>query len=177
MVQPDWQSLLPRHALTGQEPAIPTGYVVALLTGHTGELAAVQLLGDRRGFRAWNLQGPKSAVALKANNPDGGDARDKAAETAQEDDHLLRLTPADTHIQAQPSADIWSLGASLFWCWTGHRPVAYDDDLDRLQKLAVIARAPPPRCPTSGRGRSPSSRTPSPRAWHPTPPTGPPRRS
>ncbi|MEV6939535.1 acyltransferase domain-containing protein, partial [Streptomyces sp. NPDC051132] len=48
--------------------------------------------------------------------------------------------PADTHIQAQPPADIWSLGASLFWCWTGHRPVPYADDLDRPGKLAVIAR-------------------------------------
>ncbi|MEU2963100.1 protein kinase family protein [Streptomyces albidoflavus] len=26
------------------------------------------------------------------------------------------------------------------WCWTGQRPVAYDDDLDRLEKLAAIAR-------------------------------------
>lgn len=49
-------------------------------------------------------------------------------------------TPANTHIQAQPPGDIWSLGASLFWCWTGQRPVAYDDDLDRLEKLAVITR-------------------------------------
>ncbi|MEU5812066.1 hypothetical protein [Streptomyces sp. NPDC047718] len=41
---------------------------------------------------------------------------------------------------------MWSLGASLFWCWTGHRPVPYDDSLVRLNKLAVIARgrtAPP----------------------------------
>ncbi|GAB7028556.1 hypothetical protein JCM4914_00170 [Streptomyces platensis subsp. malvinus] len=38
------------------------------------------------------------------------------------------------------AADIWSLGASLIWCWTGHRPVAYDDATDRLEKLAVIAK-------------------------------------
>lgn len=56
------------------------------------------------------------------------------------DRHRDPLHPADTHIQAQPAADIWSLGASLFWCWTGQRPVAYDDDLDRLEKLAAIAR-------------------------------------
>jgi serine/threonine protein kinase len=251
----------------GQAPA-PPGEAVALLTGHTGEPITIQLLSDRRGSRAWKLQGPKSVVALKANDPDGDDARDKAAEMAQEDDHLRQLTaagalspdyrvsagtwdggrwlavnwidgvplwralalargpegdrapvrpwltgiartwtehlalmhaagwahadvqptntlvtpgghaavidyalacgpgyerripyrgalthttapelatailstPADTHIPAQPPADIWSLGASLLWCWTGHRPVRYDDDLDRLQKLAVIAR-------------------------------------
>ncbi|MFI7097714.1 hypothetical protein [Streptomyces lydicus] len=40
----------------------------------------------------------------------------------------------------QPAADIWSLGASLFWCRTGHRPVAYDDTTERLEKLAVIAK-------------------------------------
>ncbi|MEV4191025.1 hypothetical protein [Streptomyces toxytricini] len=49
-------------------------------------------------------------------------------------------TPSDTHIQAQPAADVWSLDASLFWCWTGHRPVPYDDSIDRLDKLAVIAQ-------------------------------------
>ncbi|MFJ3164378.1 protein kinase domain-containing protein [Streptomyces kanasensis] len=251
----------------GTIPA-PPGEAVALLTGHTGEPTAIQLLSDRRGSRAWKFQGPKGAVALKANNPDGEDARDKAAEMAQEDDHLGRLTaagalspdyrvsagtwdggrwlavnwihgaplwrafalargpegdratvrpwltgiarswterlarmhaadwahadvqptntlvtndgraavidyalacgpggsrpvpyrgalthttapelatqildtPADTHIQAQPPADIWSLGASLFWCWTGQRPVTYDDDLDRPGKLAAIAK-------------------------------------
>ncbi|MFJ2025578.1 hypothetical protein ACIODW_17500 [Streptomyces sp. NPDC087897] len=251
----------------GQAPAPPCE-AVALLAGHTGEPVAFQVLTDRRGSRAWKIQGPEGTVALKANNPDGGDFHGKAAEMAQEDDHLLHLTavgalspdyrvgsgtwcggrwlavnwiegmplwravagarsrggdcapvrlrlagiartwtdhlalmhtagwshadvqptntlvthdghaavidyalacgpgggrrvpyrgalthttapelaaeilhtPADTHIQAQPSADIWSLGASLFWCWTGLRPVAYDGDLDRLEKLAAIAR-------------------------------------
>ncbi|MFI5867431.1 protein kinase [Streptomyces sp. NPDC051546] len=251
----------------GQAPA-PPGEAIALLTGHTGEPTTIQLLSDRRGSRAWKIQGPKGAVAVKANTPDGDNARDKAAEMAQEDEHLLHLTdagaispdyrvsagtwesgrwlavnwidgaplwralalargpegdrasvrpwltgiartwtehlarlhsagwahadvqptntlvtraghaevidyalacgpangrrvpyrgalthttapeiatailttPADTHIQAQPAADIWSLGASLFWCWTGHHPVPYDEDLDRLDKLAAIAK-------------------------------------
>ncbi|MGI5451433.1 protein kinase domain-containing protein [Streptomyces sp. CA-243310] len=253
----------------GPTPA-PPGEAVALLTAHTGEPTAIQLLSDRRGSRAWKIQGPKGAVALKANNPDSDSdhARDKAAEMAQEDNHLLRLTtagaldpdyrvsagtwdggrwlavnwiagaplwrtlalargpegdrtsvrpwltgiartfterlarlhaadwthadvqptntlvtndghaqiidyalacgpgdnrhlpyrgalthttapeiatailntPTDTHIPAQPAADIWSLGATLFWCWTGHRPVPYDDDLDRPDKLAAIAK-------------------------------------
>ncbi|MEU8686438.1 protein kinase [Streptomyces sp. NPDC048611] len=251
----------------GQAPS-PPSEAVALLTGQTGEPTAIQLLSDRRGSRAWKIQGSKGTVALKANNPDGDDARDKAAEMAQEDNHLLRLTaagalspdyrvsagaweggrwlavnwidgeplwraltlargpegdrtavrpwlaeiartwtehlarmhatgwahadvqptntlvthngqaavidyalacgpgadrrvpyrgalthttapeiasailatPTDTHIHAQPAADIWSLGASLFWCWTGHRPVPYDDTTDRLEKLATIAK-------------------------------------
>ncbi|MFJ2825865.1 hypothetical protein ACIO7M_32860 [Streptomyces toxytricini] len=33
-------------------------------------------------------------MALKANSPDEATARDKAAEMAQEDEHLLRLTAA-----------------------------------------------------------------------------------
>lgn len=60
--------------------------------------------------------------------------------TAPELATAILATPADSHVQAQPAADIWSLGASLFWCWTGQRPVTYDDDLDRLEKLAVIAQ-------------------------------------
>ncbi|MGR8007505.1 protein kinase domain-containing protein [Streptomyces hypolithicus] len=246
----------------------PPGEAVDVLTGHIGEPTSIQLLSDRRGSRAWKLQGPRGAVALKANDPDSDNARDKATEMAQEDEHLLRLTsagalnadyrldagtfgggrwlavkwidgaplwralalargpegdrasvrpwllgiartwaehlapmhtagwthadvqptntlvtndgrtividyalacgpdgpprlpyrgalthttapeiaaalldtPADTHVQAQPAADIWSLGASLFWSWTGHRPVAYDDATDRLEKLAAIAK-------------------------------------
>ncbi|MFD5067596.1 hypothetical protein ACFWNC_06565 [Streptomyces sp. NPDC058369] len=251
----------------GQEPP-PPAEAVALLTGHTGEPATVRLLSDRRGSRVWKVQGLKGAAAVKANTPDGDNAHEKAAEMAQEDDHLLRLTaagaispdyrvgagtweggrwlavnwidgaplwqalaparspegdraaarpwltgiarswtqhlarmhtagwahadvqptntlitndgqaavidyalacgpdghrlvpyrgalthttapeiatqilatPDDTHIQAQPAADIWSLGASLFWCWTGTRPIRYDDDLDRPEKLAAIAK-------------------------------------
>ncbi|WP_328786964.1 protein kinase domain-containing protein [Streptomyces sp. NBC_00273] len=59
--------------------------------------------------------------------------------TAPEIAAAVLATAADIHVQAQPAADVWSLGASLFWCWTGHRPVPYDDSLDRLDKLAVIA--------------------------------------
>ncbi len=226
-------------------------------------------MSDRRGSRAWKIAGPHGVVALKANNPDDDTARDKAAEVAQEDEHLVRLTDtgvlsrcyrvdagtweggrwlavrwidgipvwrafaaargpegghpsvrpwilgiartwaerlaqlhaagwahadvqpsntlitkagaaavvdyalacgpddrprlpyrgalthttapeiadallstaADTHIQVEPSADVWGLGASLFWCWTGHRPVAYEGDTPREDKLKAIAKA------------------------------------
>ncbi|MCG7523553.1 hypothetical protein MHW47_03710 [Streptomyces sp. OfavH-34-F] len=241
------------------------------LRDHMGAPRAVRLLSDRRGSRAWKVEGPGGAVVLKANSPDGdpdgGTARDKATEMAQEDEHLVRLTGAgalapgyrvdagawedgrwlavrwvdgapvwrafalargpegdrpsvrpwllgvartwaghlarmhaagwahadvqptntlitdsgsavlidyalacgpgggprlpyrgalthttapeiaqavlstasDTHIRAEPPADIWGLGASLFWCWTGHRPFAYADDAPRGEKLRTIA--------------------------------------
>ncbi|MFJ6669077.1 hypothetical protein [Streptomyces sp. NPDC091383] len=48
----------------GHAPALP-GEAVALLTGHTGEPAAIQVLSDRRGSRAWKLQGLKRAAALR----------------------------------------------------------------------------------------------------------------
>ncbi|MFF0437483.1 protein kinase [Streptomyces sp. NPDC004327] len=245
----------------------PPGEALTRLTEQLGDPLTASLLSDRRGSRAWKIQGTRGAVALKANSPDEATARDKAAEIAQEDEHLLRLTearalrpdyridagpwdggrwlavgwvdgvplwralalargpegdrpsvrprlqqiartwaehltginaagwahadvqptntlitpggraevidyalacgpdtdrrlpyrgalthttapeiaaavlatPAGTHVHAQPAADVWSLGASLFWCWTGHRPVPYDDHLDRQDKLAVIA--------------------------------------
>ncbi|WP_052869179.1 protein kinase domain-containing protein [Streptomyces niger] len=62
--------------------------------------------------------------------------------TAPEIAAAILNTPADTHIQAAPPADIWSLGATLYWCWTGQRPVSYADDLDRFEKLRLIATGP-----------------------------------
>ncbi|MER8047110.1 hypothetical protein [Streptomyces sp. NPDC094032] len=245
----------------------PPGEALDCLKAHIGEPFTTRLLSDRRGSRAWKIEGPEGTVALKANTPDDDTARDKAAETAQEDDHLVRLTDvgalsrgyrvgagaweggrwlavrwidgapvwrafapargpqddrpsvrpwllgvawtwaerlgqmhaagwahadvqptntlitdegaaavidyalacgpgdgrrlpyrgalthttapeiavailsttADTHIQAEPPADIWGLGASLFWCWTGHRPVAYADATPHEDKLKAIA--------------------------------------
>ncbi|MGV9342389.1 protein kinase domain-containing protein [Streptomyces sp. NPDC003688] len=225
-----------------------------------------ELLSDRRGSRAWKIATAAGRIALKANAPYADEARDKAAELAQEDRHLLRLaeagaldagyradaglwsggrwlavrwidgvpvwraferartpdgdqpavrsrlmtaartwaaglarlhaadwahadvqptntlitgegaaevidfalscgpdtsdrlpyrgaithttapeiadailsTPDDTHVQATPEADMWGLGASLFWCWTGQRPVAYADGTPRRKKLRAI---------------------------------------
>ncbi|MEU2228512.1 GNAT family N-acetyltransferase [Streptomyces sp. NPDC018347] len=79
--------------------------------------------------------------------------------TAPEIATAILSTPADTHIPAQPPAHIWSLGASLFWCWTGHRPVPYADSLNQLEKPAAIT----PPASTSGppSGTPPASRSPS----------------
>lgn len=55
-------------------------------------------------------------------------------------DRLLSTAP-DTHVQAEWPADIGGLGASLFWCWTGNRPFAYEDDTPREEMLKVIAKA------------------------------------
>ncbi|WP_432096383.1 protein kinase domain-containing protein [Streptomyces sp. bgisy100] len=60
--------------------------------------------------------------------------------TAPEVADAILSTSEDTHIRVQPPADIWGLGASLFWCWTGRRPVAYRDDADRRDKLQSIAQ-------------------------------------
>ncbi|MGV9790432.1 protein kinase domain-containing protein [Streptomyces sp. NPDC003435] len=58
--------------------------------------------------------------------------------TAPEIADAILSTPDDTHVQATPEADIWALGASLFWCWTGQRPVAYEDGAPRREKLGEI---------------------------------------
>ncbi|MEU7024381.1 hypothetical protein ABZ990_27550 [Streptomyces sp. NPDC046203] len=245
----------------------PPSEALSLLQNHVGRPCTARLLSDRRGSRAWKVSGPRGAAAVKANNPDDESARDKAAEIAQEDDHVTRLiatgalgpgyridagtwtrgrwlavrwidgtplwrtlalargpegdrpavrpwllriartwadslarmhaagwahadiqpmntlvrdgraelvdyalacgpddvprlpyrgalthttapeiaaavlaTPTDTHIQARPPADVWGLGASLFWCWTGYTPVAYEDDVARSEKLRAIAK-------------------------------------
>lgn len=77
----------------GQTPS-PPGEVIDLITGQAGGPTQAQFLSDRRGSRAWKIQGPRGTVALKANNHDSDGARDKAAEMAREDDHFLRLTAA-----------------------------------------------------------------------------------
>jgi hypothetical protein len=59
--------------------------------------------------------------------------------TAPEIADALLTTSAGTHVQVRPPADVWGLGASLFWCWTGHRPVPYADDAPRPDKLRAIA--------------------------------------
>lgn len=59
--------------------------------------------------------------------------------TAPEIAAALLATPADVHVQARPPADVWGVGASLFWCWTGRRPVLYADDAPRADKLRAIA--------------------------------------
>ncbi|MEV0845414.1 hypothetical protein AB0J21_05905 [Streptomyces sp. NPDC049954] len=60
--------------------------------------------------------------------------------TAPETAAALLGTPPDTHIQAEPPSDIWSLGASLYWCWTGQRPVIYSPEADREDMLRLIAQ-------------------------------------
>ncbi|WP_175408686.1 protein kinase [Streptomyces sp. TRM64462] len=245
----------------------PPREAVDLLAERIGSPVAADLFSDRRGSRTWKVHGPRGAVALKANSPESDDARDKAAEMAQEDRHLLSLIEAgalssgyrvgagaweggrwlavrwidgvplwrafalargpegdrpsvrpwllgiartwaqhlarlhaadwahadvqptntlvtndgraavidyalscgpaedpipyrgaithttapeiadailstsdETHVRARPPADVWGLGASLFWCWTGQRPVPYEDAVDRAAKLRAIAQ-------------------------------------
>jgi serine/threonine protein kinase len=231
-----------------------------------GQPLTAELQSDRRGSRAWRITGHGVRLALKANTPDAGEGRDKAAELAQEDTTLAALTkvgaidpryrvaagpweggrwlavhwidgtpvyraftairgtegdrrtarpwlhgvtqtwaqrlaalhaavwahadvqptntlvtsaratevidyalacgptttprlpyrgalthtaapeiadalttPDDVHVQATPPADIWGLGASLYWCWTAQRPVTYEDQAARAGKLRAIA--------------------------------------
>lgn len=59
--------------------------------------------------------------------------------TAPEVAGAILSTPDDTHVQVRPAADIWGLGASLFWCWTGHRPVPYPDDAPLTDKFRAVA--------------------------------------
>ncbi|MEV5874271.1 hypothetical protein AB0L75_08580 [Streptomyces sp. NPDC052101] len=53
----------------------------------------------------------------------------------------LRSTDERVHVPPTPQADVWALGASLFWCWTGQRPGAYPQDMPREGKLSVLAGA------------------------------------
>ncbi|MFF4038619.1 protein kinase [Streptomyces sp. NPDC001816] len=58
--------------------------------------------------------------------------------TAPEVADAILSTDDNTHVQALAPADIWGLGASLFWAWTGQRPISYDNAEDRSDKLRAI---------------------------------------
>ncbi|MBF9069086.1 protein kinase domain-containing protein [Streptacidiphilus fuscans] len=60
--------------------------------------------------------------------------------TAPEIAEALLSTHDDVHVQAESPADVWGLGASLYWCWTAQRPIAYADDVARVDKLRAIAK-------------------------------------
>ncbi|MFI1967301.1 protein kinase [Streptomyces pathocidini] len=60
--------------------------------------------------------------------------------TAPEIASALLNTAETVHVPATAAADVWALGATLFWCWTGHRPVPYGEpDGPRAGKLRDIA--------------------------------------
>ncbi|MGW4725338.1 protein kinase domain-containing protein [Streptomyces sp. NPDC004291] len=60
--------------------------------------------------------------------------------TAPEVARAILATADDVHVQAGPPADVWGLGASLQWCWTGRRPVSYGNDTPRAAKLSSISK-------------------------------------
>ncbi|MBA9005939.1 protein kinase domain-containing protein [Thermomonospora cellulosilytica] len=52
------------------------------------------------------------------------------------------ILTSDDHVATTPQADIWSLGASLWWSWTRTTPIAYTDPAARRpQLLADVAAA------------------------------------
>ncbi|KOU46996.1 hypothetical protein ADK56_27530 [Streptomyces sp. MMG1522] len=120
----------------GQAPAPPCE-AVALLAGHTGTPVAIQALTDRRGSRVWRLRGPEGTVALKANDPGGG-PHDKAAEMAQEDDHLLHLTAVGVlSPDCRVGAGAWGGGRWLAVNWIDGAP---------LWRAVAVARGPRGDC-------------------------------
>lgn len=70
----------------------------------------------------------------------GGLAHTTAPEIAK------AILDSDGHVVITPQADVWSLGASLWWSWTRIMPISYTDpDAKRVALLADIAavrRAP-----------------------------------
>ncbi|MGH3755774.1 MAG: protein kinase domain-containing protein [Pseudonocardiaceae bacterium] len=57
------------------------------------------------------------------------------------------ILSSDGHVTTTPQADIWSLGASLWWSWTRTTPIAYTDPAGRRAALLAdiaAARRPDP---------------------------------
>ncbi|MCQ8829722.1 hypothetical protein [Streptomyces malaysiensis] len=60
--------------------------------------------------------------------------------TAPEIAQAVLDTSESEHIPVVAASDVWALGASLFWCWTGQRPVPYHEpNGSREGKLRDIA--------------------------------------
>jgi serine/threonine protein kinase len=70
----------------------------------------------------------------------GGLAHTTAPEIAE------AILASDEHVVATPQADVWSLGASLWWSWTRTPPIAYSDPAAKragqLADIAAVRRAP-----------------------------------
>ncbi len=147
---PLWQALAPARRPEGDRAAVRP-WLTGITRSWTEHLARIHAAGwAHADVQPTNtlVTGDGRAVVIDyalACGPDDGHRlvpyRGALTHTtAPEIATAILSTPADTHIRAQPAADIWSLGASLFWCWTGHRPVPYDEATDRLEKLAAIAK-------------------------------------
>ncbi|MGW5695210.1 protein kinase domain-containing protein [Streptomyces asiaticus] len=60
--------------------------------------------------------------------------------TAPEIAQAVLDTSESEHIPVAAASDVWALGASLFWCWTGLRPVPYrEPNGPRQERLRDIA--------------------------------------
>ncbi|MCP2339246.1 protein kinase domain-containing protein [Actinomadura rupiterrae] len=80
------------------------------------------------------------AVAVPPYVHRGGLAHTTAPEIA------AAILASEEHITATPQADIWSLGASLWWSWTRTPPITYTDSATgrpgQLANIAALHRAP-----------------------------------
>jgi serine/threonine protein kinase len=74
----------------------------------------------------------------------GGLAHTTAPEVAE------AILACDDHVAITPEADVWALGASLWWSWTRTTAITYDDPAPkRAAQMAAIAAVR--RTPTSAR--------------------------
>ncbi|GHA77868.1 hypothetical protein GCM10010345_94220 [Streptomyces canarius] len=97
--------------------ATPPAEAVGALEACFGPVS-YDLLSDRRGSRAWKVTAGRTRVVLKANTPEAERSRDKAAEMAQEDEHLLRLARAGALDSAyRVGAGAWKGGRWLAVRW------------------------------------------------------------
>lgn len=146
---PLWRALAPARSPEGDRAAVRS-WLTGIARSWTEHLARMHATGwahaDVQPTNTLVTSGNRAAVidyALACGPDDRRRVPYRGAlthTTAPETATAILATPDDTHIQAHPAADIWGLGASLFWCWTGHRPVPYDDTTARPEKLAAIAK-------------------------------------
>ncbi|GHJ28166.1 hypothetical protein TPA0910_25990 [Streptomyces hygroscopicus subsp. sporocinereus] len=102
-------------------PAPPAEAVAAL--DHLLGPVTCALFSDRRGSRAWKVIGSRGTAALKANSPEAAPGRDKAAEMAQEDRHLLALADAGAVSPGyRVDAGAWERGRWLAVRWIDGAP-------------------------------------------------------
>jgi serine/threonine protein kinase len=146
-----WTELERAHG--GDDSAATREHVLTLAAGAGRELAKLHAAGWAHGdlqpdhviregdtTRIIDLACAQGPVDVPAYVHRGGLAHTTAPEIAD------LILGSEEHVTLTPEADVWALGASLWWAWTRTTPITYTDPaagrMAQLKDIAAVQRAP-----------------------------------
>lgn len=110
-----------------------------------GDLQPDHIIGEGEVTHIIDLACAQGPADVPFYSHRGGLAHTTAPEIAE------AIVSAEDHVTVTPQADVWSLGASLWWAWTRTTPIAYTDPgagrTALLADIAALRRADPAAAP------------------------------